>query len=75
MSTMSAIPGYLGIGEIASRFGVHYSQAARYVQTGLLPCIEVGRTKLVPERAVDSFVRPPRGNPMLLKKPGKKKKR
>ena len=75
MSSMSSIPGYVEISEIAKRFKIHYSQAARYVQSGLLPCIEVGRTKLVPIKAVDSFVRPLRGNPLLRKDSGKKRKR
>lgn len=72
---MSAIPGYADLREIAKRFKVHYSQAARYVQKGYLPSISVGRTKLVPLKAVENFTPPPVGNPAFSKDSGKKRKR
>lgn len=65
---MSAIPGYVEIKEIASRFHVHYSQAAKYVQHGHLPHILVGNTKLIPIEAVEKFTPPPVGNPNFLRK-------
>jgi len=72
---MSAIPGYVEISEIAARFHVHYSQAAKYVQKGLLPFIQVGNSKLVPAVAVDKFTPPPRGNPNFVKKDKPKRRK
>jgi excisionase family DNA binding protein len=74
MSTMSNIPGYLELAEVARRLKVHYSQAARYVQNKKLPHIAVGKSKLVPENAVLSFVKAPRGNP-TFQTPQKKKRK
>lgn len=71
---MSAIPGYVEIREIAKRFRVHYSQAAKYVQHGHLPHILVGNVKLVPIEAVDKFTPRPVGNPDFQKKPKGRKK-
>lgn len=64
---MAEIAGYLTPYEVADLLGVSHSQVTRYVASELLPSVRVGRSILIPEKAVKSFERPPRGNPEFRK--------
>ncbi len=60
---MSAIAGYLTPDEAAAVIGVSHSQVTRYIKDERLPSMRVGWQILIPTKAVESFRRPPRGNP------------
>jgi excisionase family DNA binding protein len=66
--SMATIDGYYTLYEAAERIGVSHSQVSRYVQEKLLEGICLGRQILITERSVDSFKRPPRGNPAFRRK-------
>ena len=63
--------------EAAEIIGVSHAQVTRYVEKKLLPHARVGQVILIPRAAIAKFRRPPRGNPNLVakkKKPRKRKK-
>jgi excisionase family DNA binding protein len=68
MSTMSILPGFLELHEVAKRLHVSHSMAARYVRDGRIKSVEVGNVKLVPKNALEGFKKKPRGNPNFTKK-------
>ena len=57
-------PAYLTTTQIASRFGVSYITAVKWVQRGLFAnAHKVGRDWLIPEGEVAAFTLPKRGKP------------
>ena len=67
---MSTIPGYLTLAEAAKEIGVSHAQCSRYAAGAkpLLPYVKVGNQKLIPTSAVETFTRPPIGNPNFRRK-------
>ena len=63
MKTMSALPGYLTMHEVAERLGSVHSGVARYVRMGKLPSVVVGQQKLIPAEAIEAFEKQPVGRP------------
>ena len=63
MKTMSAIPGFLTMHEVAERLGIVHSGVARYVRIGKLPSVVVGQQKLIPEKSLEMFDKQPVGRP------------
>jgi len=68
MSIVSEIPGFLTVAEVADRLRVSHSQAARYIRDGKLPAKKIGNTYLINETDLQSFSRPPMGNPNLQRR-------
>lgn len=63
----TSIDGYYTLAQAAEKIGVHVSQVSRYVAAKQLPAIDLGRQKLIPREAVDTFERPKVGNPSWRK--------
>lgn len=67
---MSAIPGFCTVEEASGRINKSQSSVLRYIRTGRLPAITVGKSWLIHEDAIAKFVPPPIGNPNLLRRLG-----
>jgi excisionase family DNA binding protein len=73
---MSQIPGYMTVIEAAREIKRSHAQVTRYIKAGLLAYKSVGTQYLIPEKAVESFECPKRGNPNFVKRqPVKRRKR
>lgn len=64
---MATIPGYYTIEEAASVIGVSPSQVSRYISSGKLSAVDLGRQKLIEQQEVHTFQRVPVGNPAFRK--------